>query len=169
LLSDIGIAPPLERPSFFDGTRGIFESEFLVKYWTIVRTINQIFTNIKNEIANESSSVQLRPDDFALIMTLFDLVIQNGNLILTEQVELGFSTGDENNPEAHLYISISPDSELIEKFIDGSLLLKLKGGFSRAVLPYVDLIENDNPFKIATEFFRNIYIEITTQSHNPSF
>ena len=169
LLSDIGITPPLERPSFLEGVRGRFESSLLQNYWKVVRSINQILTKIKNEITGETSPVQLRPDDFALILALFDKNIKDGNTAYTEQIEFGFSTGDENNPDAHLYISISPDSELIEKFIDGSFLLKIKGRISRAVLPYLKLIENGDPFKLAMEFFRNIYIEIAAPSHKLSF
>jgi hypothetical protein len=169
LLSDIGITPPLERPSFLEGIRGRFESNPLVNYWKAVRTINQIFTNIRNEMPGEISPVQLRPDDFTLILTSFDNVINDGNSSLTEQIEFGFSTGDENNPEANLYVSISPDSELIQKFVDDSLLLKIKGRISRAVLPYLKLIENNDPIKITTEFFRNVYTEITAPSHKLSF
>jgi hypothetical protein len=169
LLSDIGITPPLERPSLLGGVRGRFDSVLLVNYWKSVRIINQILSNIRNEISGETSPVQLRPDDFVIILTLFDKYIENGNSSLTEQVEFGFSTGDENNPDTHLFISFYPDSELIERFVDASFLLKIKGRISCAVLPYMKLIENGNPLKIATEFFRNIYTEITTPSHKLSF
>ena len=63
LLSDIGIAPPLEKPSFFEGSRGRFEPEPLANYWKAVKTINQVLAKIKNEMTGETSPVQLRPDD----------------------------------------------------------------------------------------------------------
>ena len=65
LLSDIGIAPPLEKPSFFEGSRGRFEPEPLAKYWTAVKTIHQVLANIRNEMTGETSPVQLRPDDLS--------------------------------------------------------------------------------------------------------
>ena len=169
LLSDIGITPPLERPSFLDGARGKFVAKLLLDYWKVASMVSLILNNIKKELRGEISPVQLRPDDFAVILALFDRVVPSGSSSLTEQIEFGFSTGDENVPEAHLYISIYPDSELIEKAADDSLLLKINEKISRAVLPYLKLIENKDPVKTAMEFFRNVYMEISLPSHKLSF
>ena len=169
LLSDIGITPPLERPSFLDGARGKFVAKLLLDYWKVASMVSLILNNIKKELKGEISPVQLRPDDFAVILALFDRVVPSGSSSLTEQIEFGFSTGDENVPEAHLYISIYPDSELIEKAADDSLLLKINEKISRAVLPYLKLIENKDPVKTAMEFFRNVYMEISLPSHKLSF
>ena len=161
LLSDIGIAPPLEKPSFFEGSRGRFEPEPLLNYWNAVKTINQVLTNIKKEMTGETSPVQLRPDDLALILTIFDKVIKDGNSSFTEQIEFGFSTGDDFVPNAHLYISIYPDLELIDKFVADSFLFKIKGRISRAVFPFLELVESKDPITSATDFFRKIIVEIT--------
>jgi hypothetical protein len=158
LLSDIGISPPLEKPSFFEGSRGRFEPEPLANYWKAVKTINQLLTKIKNEMTGETSPVQLRPDDLALILTIFDKVIKERNSSFTEQIEFGFSTGDEFVPDAHLYISIYPDSELIDKFVADSYLIKLKGRLSRAVFPFHKLVESGDLLKTAADFFQKISI-----------
>lgn len=169
LLSDIGITPPLERPSFLEGSRGRFESDHLLNYWTTVKAVSHILTDIKKEIKEETSPIQLRPDDFAIILTLFDKIIRDGNSFYTEQIEFGFSTGSEDINDAYLYISIYPDSELIERFADDSLLLKINGKMYRAVLPCMKLSESSNPIKMAAEFYRNVYAELTSTSKKLSF
>ena len=40
LLVDIGITPPLEKPSFLEGMRGHFDNELLTNYWKTVTAIN---------------------------------------------------------------------------------------------------------------------------------
>lgn len=89
LLSDIGVTPPLERPSFLEGTRGRFDSEPLLKYWETIATINQILNRFKNELVGESSPVQLRPDDLTLILIWF-LGDEKSTDTSAGQIEIGF-------------------------------------------------------------------------------
>ena len=154
LLSDIGISPPLEKPSFFEGSRGRFEPEPLANYWKAVKTINQVLTKIKNEMTGETSPVQLRPDDFALILTIFDKVIKDGNSSLTEQIELGFSTGDDRFAEAYFFISSFPEKHAQKIIITAKNSAPFTNDNSEMIFPYSELLRAKNSEEMLLKFYR---------------
>ena len=65
--------------------------------------------------------------------------------------------------EAHFFISIYPDSELIDKFAADSLLSEINGKISRAIFPFHKLVESGDPLKTASDFFQKIYVEIAAK------
>ena len=153
-LVDIGVNPPLEKPSFLEGTRGRFDPEPLAKYWLTVSAINQIMHKLKTEVKAETSPVQLRPDDLALTLTWFGEEINEMTFSFGQQVEFGFSTGDELIPEAYFYISTFPDTVEIEKLITKEYLFQNNGMPYRAVLPYSAVTAQENAEEMITGFFR---------------
>ena len=153
-LVDIGVKPPLEKPSFLEGTRGRFDPEPLAKYWLTVSSINQIMHKLKTEVKAETSPVQLRPDDLALILTWFGEEINGRAPSFGKQVEFGFSTGDVLIPEAYFYISTFPDTVEIEKLITKEYLFQNNGKPYRAVLFYNAVIAHENAEEMITDFFR---------------
>ena len=99
---------------------------------------------IKKELAGETSPVQLRPDDLALILTWFGKASDDEAVSFGQQIEFGFSTGDEQISEAYFYITSSP---LSEKFMGTNLLQKVHlnhNGFQGMVLLYDDLLKSEN-------------------------
>lgn len=156
LMTDIGIKPPIERPSFIEGTRGRFDAEPLKAYWKAVTSINHILKEIKKELPKETSPVQLRPDDFSLILNWFGKGLPLASELSTEQVEFGFSTGNENVSEPYFYLYSFPESEILEEFTKPGTFIRTKGNLKMAVLPLSKAIHSKFPEKTITNFFKSV-------------
>jgi hypothetical protein len=156
LLVDIGVTPPLEKPSILEGMRGCFDTESLTNYWKTVTAINQIMNKIKTELREETSPVQLRPDDLALILTWFGKATKNRAVSFGQQVEFGFSTGDSRIPEAYFYITTYPEAKELNNV---PLLEKAyfnKEGFYGMILPYGEVVAGDIPKQMLLHFFKSV-------------
>jgi hypothetical protein len=66
LLTDIGIKPPLERPSFLEGIRGQFDSELVKTYWKAISSTRRVLKKIKAELGKDAGPIQLRVDNLTL-------------------------------------------------------------------------------------------------------
>jgi hypothetical protein len=153
-LVDMGITPPLEKPSFLEGKRGLFKPEPLLNYWRALSSIYQLMSKIKTEFGRDASPVQLRPDDLTLVLTWFGKNINGKSSFEDHQVELGFSTGDDIVPEAYFYISTFPDKYKIEELTTKKSTLLINKAFHKAILHYNDAIMVKDKEKEILEFFR---------------
>lgn len=154
LLSDIGIAPPLEKPSFFEGSRGRFEPEPLLNYWNAVKTINQVLKNIKNEMTGETSPIQLRVDNLTLSLTWYCKKVFKGFPV--EQIDLGFSTGDEKFAEAYFFISFFPDAPALKNIITGKKNSRFTKNNSEMILPYIEVMKSKNSEETLLSFYKSV-------------
>ena len=156
LLTDIGIKPPIERPSFIDGERGRFEIEPIKIYWENVKILGMLLEKIKMELSGEVSSVQLRPDDLSLILNWYADYKEETNSPSTQEIEFGFSTGDEKISEAYLYVSEFPGSENLDKFYDINTLIHKAGKLQISVLPFSKMFEDQPHTEQILLFFKRI-------------
>lgn len=156
LLTDIGIQTPLDRPSFLDGTRGRFDTEPVKIYWETTTIVSKLLAAIKKELIGKTSPVQLRPDDLSLNLNWFGKEIKGADNILTEQVEFGFSTGDENISEAYFYITTFPEAEVLKEFYNPETYVRSKGNLKMATLPLSKLINNKSQKETIISFFKSI-------------
>lgn len=155
LLTDIGISTSLEKPSFIDGRRGQFDEEPLKYYWQATKVAAILFNKIKEALDGETSPVQLRPDDLSLNLGWFgNKIFANKNLLI-EQVEFGFSTGDDIVPEMYFYVSAFPESEILEQFYDKSSINQSNRNFKKAVLPLKKLLSFNSPEEKILSFFQS--------------
>ncbi|MEJ2103298.1 MAG: DUF5996 family protein [Ignavibacteriaceae bacterium] len=157
LMVDIGITPPLEKPSFLEGTRGRFDAEQLFNYWKAVQSVNQILNEIKTELGRDTSPIQLRPDDLTLVLSWFDKDFDDENSLEEQQTEIGFSTGNVAVSNAHFYISTFPDRKSFEKFSEQKNIITVNGGFQRVILLYDKALTNLNIEREIKEFFRRAF------------
>lgn len=156
LLTDIGVKPPLERPSFIEGTRGRFDAEPLKAYWRVAIIVSRILKEIKKELRGETSPVQLRPDDFSLNLNWFGKSVSLVSEFSAEQVEFGFSTGDENIDEAYFYIYSFPESTILEAFTKPGSFIRTKGNLKMAVLPLSKIKSSKSREVTVKNFFKSI-------------
>jgi hypothetical protein len=155
LLVDIGIRPPLERPSFLEGLRGKFDAKQIKAYWHTASKVNQIMKKIRSGLKGEITPVQLRPDDFTITFARYNN--ESGSNILDEQqIEFGFSTGDEIIQEAYFYISTFPDTSLVNTFFDKEHHAQFTGKPVRAVLSYSYILKNKIPEASISDFFSSV-------------
>ena len=157
-LVDIGVKPPLEKPSFLEGTRGRFDPEPLTKYWLTVSSINQIMHKLKTEVKAETSPVQLRPDDLALILTWFGEEINGRAPSFGKQVEFGFSTGDDLFEEAFFFIARFPGKQALkERISDKKMSVSTKDN-SKFILPYSEVSKTKNSEQTLLNFYKSVLL-----------
>ena len=119
--------------------------------------INHAFTHVRNPQREETGPVLLWPHHFDIAFLWF-----SGRLIpdsdpadaehSDEQMNIGFSFGDDSVPEAYFYISAYPWQQ---EFIQGPLpegAYWHTDGFNAAVLPAKILHANNNPQKYLQDF-----------------
>lgn len=162
LLIDIGIKPPLERPSFLEGHRGMFDTKQVKHYWHTASRVNRIMKKIRSELKGETTPVQLRPDDLNIFFARFNTEAGN-NVYPEEQIEFGFSTGDELLQEAYFYIATFPDTSRVEMFFKKENWIEIAGKPQRAILSYSNLIKDNHPENTVMGFFncvKNYFADI---------
>jgi len=163
LLTDLGITVPLEKPSFLDGLRGRFDIEPINNYWKTVEMVAELLREIKKKLLGETSDVQLRPDDLSLNLSWFGNKISAKNSRRVEQVEFGFSTGDDIVQELYFYVSAFPEMEILKEFYNDNAIIHANRNLELAILPFKKLIEHPSPEDQILSFYKSIYL-----IYNPS-
>lgn len=154
LLTDIGIKPPLERPSFLEGTRGQFDSKQVKTYWKAVSSTKRVLKKIKAELGKETGPIQLHVDNLTLSLTWYSKDIYSSPLV--EQLELGYSTGDNRFPEAYFFISSFPDVRALKKIIPDESRYLFAQDESKMILPYSEITGTKNSEKKLLDFYRSV-------------
>lgn len=154
LLIDIGIKPPLERPSFLEGTRGQFDPGSVKAYWKAVSSTNRVLKKIKHELGKETGPIQLRVDNLTLSLAWYCKKVFSNSLL--EQIEFGFSTGDEKFPDAHFFISPFPNGQALKKIIPDEKRYQLTTDKSEMILPYSEVFKSKNSEKTLSDFYRSV-------------
>lgn len=161
LLTDIGIKPPLERPSFLEGTRGKFDKDHVKAYWRTLKSTERILKQIKSQLPGDSSPVQLHVDTLALSLTWYCKDFFPGTII--EEIDFGLSTGDELFPETHFFIQSFPDKQALKNVIDGEFPDFVINEASKIILPYAEISNSQNGDLQLHNFFRPVYSSIISR------
>jgi hypothetical protein len=154
LLTDIGINPPLERPSFLEGARGQFDSKPVKAYWKAVSSTKRVLKKINAELRGKTSPIQLHVDVLSLSLTWYCKDVPDTSLL--EQLEFGFSTGDEKFPDAHFFISSFPDARALKKIIIDENRDLFTQDESKMILPYSEVSSAKNSEKTLLGFYRSV-------------
>jgi Family of unknown function (DUF5996) len=152
-LHDIGIKPPLERPSFLDGIRGQFDSNPVKAYWKAVSSTKRVLKKIKTELGKETGPIQLRVDNLTLSLTWYCIKVFGEFPV--EQIDLGFSTGDEVFTEAYFFISSFPDAGSLKTKVSNKERFLFTKNNSEMILPYSEVSKAKNSEKTLLDFYRS--------------
>lgn len=155
LLTDIGVRPPLERPSFLEGTQGKFNKDHVKAYWQTLRSTKKILKQIKSELHGDSSPIQLHVDTLVLSLTWYCKDFFQSSTI--EEIDFGFSTGDGLFPEAHFFIQSFPDKRELKNALahePSDFVVKCN---SKLILPYSEVSKSSNGDDLLYNFFRPVY------------
>jgi hypothetical protein len=160
-LASLGVEPEIDRSLFSDATPGRYDPAAVRHYWQAASQIDAIFKQFKGELRQETSPVQLWPHHFDLAVVWF-----SGRLVpgvdpaeeenADEQMNFGFSTGDEGLPEPYFYITAYP---LPDGLLDTPLPADASwhtSGFTGAVLKYESLVGADAPAEKLLDFLRTV-------------
>jgi hypothetical protein len=144
-----------------DATPLPYDPEAAVRYRRAINSIAGVFAAFQGKLRQETSPIQLFPHHFDLAMNWF-----SGRLVpgvdpadeesADEQMNFGFSTGDEAIPDAYFYATAYPQP-------DGFTDLTLPDGaywhtegFTAAILPYAALVDSDRPADRLLEYLRTV-------------
>ena len=161
LLTDIGVNPPLERPSFLEGTRGQFDKNQVKKYWLALKSTKRLFKQIKAQLPGDSSPIQMHVDTLVLSLTWYCKTFFPVNSV--EEIDLGLSAGDELFPEAHFFIQSFPDKQVLKNVIahrDSDLIVNDN---SKIILPYSEVSNSNSGDALLYNFFRPVYGSIISR------
>ena len=154
LLTDVRIKPPLERPSFLEGIRGQFDSKPAKAYWKVILSTNRVLKKIKRELGKETGPIQLRVDNLTPSLTRYcKKIFSNSSL---EQIEFGFSTGDEKFSDAYFFISPFPDGQALKKLIPDEKRYQFTKDKSEMILPYSEVSKAKNGEQTLLNFYGSI-------------
>lgn len=160
-LDRLGIAAPIEPAAFSDRTRGQYDQAAVARFWQALPLIDAVLKRLKAEHPGETSPVQFWPHGFDLAVLLFsgrkvpgvDPADEESS---DEQMNFGFSTGDDGIREPYFYATAYPTP-------DGFTAAALPGGarwhthgWTGAVLPYEVLRAQSQPLEHLLGFFRSV-------------
>lgn len=158
-LSAFGIAPEIDESLFDDETPGVYDKTAVVRYWQALSQIDGVLRRFKAGFRGESSPVQLWPHHFDLALVWF-----SGRSVpdqdpddpehADEQMNFGFSTGDEEIPHPYIYAAAypTPDGLTTSRLPDGAYWHT--AGWTGAILPYAVLANAGAPHRSLLTFLR---------------
>ena len=161
LLTDIGVRPPLERPSFLEGTRGMFDKDHVKTYWRTLKSTEKILKQFKSELLGDSSPIQLHVDTLVLSLTWYCKELIPGEVI--EELDFGFSAGDEFFPDAHFFVQSFPDKQALKNLVGVETFGVFVNDNSKLILPYSEVSKSSRGDVLLYNFFRAVYSSTTNK------
>jgi hypothetical protein len=159
LLKDIGINILIDKDQFNDGESGEYDEQAVQNYWNALKKINKAMNSFRTTLKGERSPVQLWPHHFDTAMSWF-----TGKLVpgkdpkdyesSKEQMMFGFSTGDENIPDAYFYITTYPVPEGFPNFEMPDSARWNINGFQGGVMMYDAFANSNNPETTLLNYFK---------------
>jgi hypothetical protein len=159
VLANLGVQPAYGEQEFHDETPGTYDETAVSTYWNSLIEIDSILKEFRAGFIEETSPVQLWPHHFDLAVVWFsgrkvpgqDL---NNPEYADEQMNFGFSTGDDGIPEPYFYATAypTPDGWVGSSLPAGAIWQS--EGWTGAVLPYQKVVESQNGRQLLLDFLR---------------
>lgn len=161
IINGLGINCTCNYDKYSDKTSLHYDEEKAVKFWNNLFQIYFVFQKFRSDIMEETSDINFWPHHFDTSMIWF-----SGNVIegkdfsnwsaSREQMNFGFSTGDEIVNDPYLYITSYPFNEkLLHNSLPGNAVW-IDNDWKGAVLNYKDLVNAEEPDQIILEFFNTV-------------
>lgn len=149
-LAELDIEPDVDRDLFADDTARVYDETAVSTFWQALSQIDVALKTFKHSFRGESSPVQLWPHHFDLAVVWF-----SGRLVpdqdpaneeyADEQMNFGFSTGDDTIAEPYFYVTAYPTPDTFaQQPLPDDAYWHTKG-FTAAILPYQALTSAPNP------------------------
>lgn len=155
------IEPDIDRNLFADTTSGVYDRAVVERYWQALSQIDAIFKQFRGELRQETGPVQLWPHHIDLAMLWF-----SGRLVpgqdpaneeyADEQMNFGFSPGDEGIPNPYFYITAYPMPDGLTGAVLPADAKWHTQGFTGAVMMYDALVGADDPAEKLLNFLRAV-------------
>ncbi|MFN8459290.1 MAG: DUF5996 family protein [Anaerolineae bacterium] len=113
VLAEMGIEVEIDRTLFAADTPGVIDPEAVKIFWQAFSSTHTVMQQFKAGLPGETGPVQLWPHHFDLAMLWFSGRTVPGvdpanEEYADEQMNFGFSTGDEGMPEPYFYATAYP-------------------------------------------------------------
>ncbi len=161
-LAELNIKPEIDRTLFADDTAGVYDETAVSTFWQALSQIDIALKTFKHSFREESSPVQLWPHHFDLAVVWF-----SGRLVpgqdpaneeyADEQMNFGFSTGDNSIAEPYFYVTAypTPDAFTSQPLPDDAYWHT--AGFTAAILPYQSLVSALDPHAKLLDFLHTAH------------
>ncbi len=161
-LAALGLAVEFDRSVCAAETAGTYDPAAAARYWQALVQIDAVFKRFRHSFREESSPVQLWPHHFDLA-----LLWLSGRLVpgqdpsdpeyADEQMNFGFSTGDEGIAEPYFYVTAYPTpAQWTEQPLPDGAHWRTTG-WTGAILPYAALTEASDSQALLLEFLHTAH------------
>lgn len=157
----LGIETKLNVVNFDKEENNEYDKSSVHKLLSILISIDAVLKTFKGTLLQETSSVQFWPHHFDLSMLLF-----TGRIIpgtdpndwdnSREQLNFGFSTGDDSIPNPYFYVTAYPFPDAMEDWSLPGKAYWHKKGFQAAILSYSEIVDAEHPSKFLLDLFQKI-------------
>ncbi len=155
------IHPEIDRTLFEDSSPLLYLRPEVESFRQALSDVNAVFKQFKGKLRGETSPVQLWPHHLDLAVLWF-----SGRFIpgqdpeneeyADEQMNFGFSPGDEGIPEPYFYITAYPMPDaLMETTLPADATWHSEG-FRGALLMYDALLKADKPAEKLLDFLQTV-------------
>jgi hypothetical protein len=152
--------PPLERAA----KEGEYDREAIERFWRALSQLDILLKRFQSGLREETSPVQFWSHHMDLAMLWFSGRRVPGQdpaneELADEQMNFGFSPGDQKIPEPYLYATAYPYPAGLDAAPLPAPGRWQSEGFKAtgALLPYAALVEAENPARLALEFWRDAH------------
>lgn len=164
VFKDLGFELGIDCTSLSSTIPKDFSEEAIQRYWQAATQIDAVFKIFTGELSEETSAVQMWPQQFELGFTWFsgrrvpDVQELNPHLKMAyESIQFGFSTGDIHVPDPYFFANPDPVNQT---FLDKAELPEgafwNSRGFQAIVLKYETVRQSPNPQQKLLDFLRQI-------------
>lgn len=161
-LASLGFNVEIDRSLFEARTPSSYDRAAVERYWQALSQIDAIFNEFRGEQRGETGPVQLWPHHIDLALLWF-----SGRLVpgqdpaneeyADEQMNFGFTPGDEGIPQPYFYITAYPLPDGLTATPLPADAVWHQTGFSGAVMLYEALVEAADPKEKLLTFMRTVH------------
>jgi hypothetical protein len=161
-LARLGIAVEIDRSLFADESPLVVDPDAAKNGLQVLVGVDRVFKQFKAELPGESGPVQLWPHHFDLALLWFSGrkvpgVDPTDEESADEQMNFGFSTGDEGIPEPYFYITVYPWQADITAAALPAGAVWYTESWKGALLKYGSLVGVDRPEEKLLAYLRAAY------------
>lgn len=161
-LAQIGIQPDVDKTTLGDTAPAQYDRAAVERFWRALQRIDATMKRFHESLGANTSPVQLWPHHFDLAMNWFsgrrvpgmDPADEEAS---EEQMNFGFSTGDDAISNPYVYITAYPLPEKLVKTMLPPDAIWHTQGWTGAVMPYHALTQAEQPEEKLLGFLRLVH------------
>lgn len=161
-LGNLDIETGLDKTKLGDAAPAHYDRAAVERFWRALQRIDATLKRFKENLGKHTSPVQLWPHHFDLAMNWFsgrkvpdtDPTDEEAS---EEQMNFGFSTGDDAIPDPYFYITAYPSPPELTKTQLPSDAIWQTEGWTGALLPYVALTKVEQPEEKLLSFLQHVH------------